>query len=812
MSSLTASARTCFALSCLLWFAFDAAAATVTRGPFLQLANEHGVTVVLLTDDPAVAKVRYGTSANAMNEVVSDPKPTTEHVLPLSNLSASTRYWYEVEIDGAVVAGGPDHTFRTYPEKGSPEPFRFIAWGDSGNGTSGQLAVARRMTELNAEPAFGLILGDIIYPGGEAENYDPYYFAPYRDLLRRMAVWPTIGNHDVVTQNGAPYLDAFHLPTNNPAGTELYYSWDYGNVHFVCLDTHRSSFSPGSAQLQWLAQDLAASNAQWKIVYFHVPPYSGGTHADSAAVKNNILPVLEEAGVDVVFSGHSHVYERTFLLKANTVVQNNVARYDQRLSEGSIYVVSGSAGMTGPLSNPNHPLMAFQKGNTLGASVIEVSGPVLRGYFLDSDNEASDLFTLLKNNDTLPPGIAAVRAPSSNLVEVTFDEPVGEGATALANYTISPPVAVTSAVLQGDGRTVLLHTEPHPGGAYRLDVSGIRDTALPNPNPIPSGSSARYNVPVDLVPRGGTWRYLAGSGTPPPEWVNPGFADGSWGEGQAPLGYGENGIATTLPSAITAWARAGFDLGSPSSIAKLSLGIRYDDGVVVYLNGAEVARRGVPAGQTATTVASISHEADGFEAIDLTSQRAKLVAGRNVLAVEVHNVSADSSDLLLDAELRAEAQELPPPFVVVHSPADGMTQVPVTTPITAMVRDEAAGIDPSGIRLALNGEDVAAQIGGTANERTVSFIPVGGYVPGSAIAVELRATNAAGISMAPVTWSFVVESGASIQPGADAGAHAEGGSGGTPGITSSCGCMTTGGFIPVGLALLLAAATRRRSR
>ncbi|MHB8875360.1 MAG: purple acid phosphatase family protein, partial [Myxococcaceae bacterium] len=687
-------------LLCAVLFAADAQALAITRGPFLQRASDQGVTVVFLTDTAATATVRYGASRAQLTSQVSDGSATTTHVLAITGLTPSTRYYYQVESGGQVLAGGPDFTFRTYPVKGSPEPFSFLAWGDSGTGGTGQWAVADRLKALNVTPDFGLILGDIIYPGGEAALYDPRYFQPYQALLRKMVIWPTIGNHDVVTAGGQPYLDAFYLPTNNPASSELYHSWDYGNAHFVCLDTHVSSFSAGSAQLQWAAQDLAASTARWKFAYFHVPPYSGGTHLDSASVKANILPVLEAAGVDVVFSGHSHVYERTFLLKANAVVQNHAAVYDQRVAPGSIYVVSGTAGQSGALANASHPLMAFQRGSILGSSIIEVSGPVLRGYFLDQANQAIDLFTLYKNSDDDPPRLGAVRARSATQVEVTFNEPVGNGAQTAANYSISPQVAVLGAALQGDGRTVLLSTAPHLGGTHRLTVSGVHDTASPTPNPIVPGSFAYYELPLNFVVRGGPWRYLVGSVDPAAGWTGANFADGSWTQGASPIGYGETGLGSTVPAAtLTVYARAAFTVTGPAEISKLGLQIRYDDGVVVFLNGAEVARRGVPANQTRSTPSSLSHEATAFETIDLTGEIGRLVAGPNVLAVEVHNVGTTSSDLLIDAELSAEKREASAPYLVSHLPADGATGVALDAAISAQVKDDASAISPADITL-----------------------------------------------------------------------------------------------------------------
>jgi len=110
----------------------------------------------------------------------------------------------------------------------------------------------------------------------------------YPDVLRQSVVWPTIGNHDTYTDftlTDFPYLHIFSLPTQGeaggvPSGTKRYYSFNYGNIHFVCLDSMSSVRTTGSPMLQWLAQDLAANTngLAWLIAFWHHPPYSKGTH------------------------------------------------------------------------------------------------------------------------------------------------------------------------------------------------------------------------------------------------------------------------------------------------------------------------------------------------------------------------------------------------------------------------------------------------------------------------------------------------------------------------------------------------------
>jgi hypothetical protein len=652
-----------------------AVGAELTRGPYLQLAGPTELTIVFRTSTVTSGEVRFGELGQPLSRTVSSFMPTDEHVLKLTGLTPLTTYQYEVVVDGVPLAGGEAFRFRTYPATGTSAPFRFFAWGDSGTGTLEQLRVSERLAHEADEAAFSLILGDIIYYAGAPELYDARFFGPYASLLRRMVIWPTIGNHDVALDpTGGPYRDAYFLPANNPAQSELYYSWDYGDAHFVCLDTHVSGHQAGAPQLVWAAADLAASNAKWKFVYFHVPPYSGGTHSDDPFVRDNILPVLEAAGVDVVFTGHSHVYERTYLLRGNSVVQSDRNEYTREVSDaGTLYVVSGTAGQTGAISRPQHPLMAFQAGSVLGATVIDVNGDDLRGYFLVDDGSAIDLFHLRKGPDLAAPRILTVRAPDPRRLEVVFDEPLFPGsgpggAERLGAWDVNPFVRVYDARLSSDARTVVLTTSAMEPGTYELGALGIGDRSG---HGNLSSSRMRFVVRRTLeLTSGQASRYALGDAGA--DWREPRGDEAGWAVGDAPLGFGEPGVATQVSSGtVTMYVRTPFTLPVPRALVRgLRLELDYDDGFVASLNGVEIARQNVWAQQGPDTLAS-AERARGLTQRYVVGPRADALLRDdvNVLAIEVHNASQFSSDLFLSLRLLAEVDEPPDAGVLDAGPA-----------------------------------------------------------------------------------------------------------------------------------------------
>ncbi len=192
------------------------------------------------------------------------------------------------------------------------ESLTFAVVGDTGTGGSAQAAVAGLLERTR--PDLLLITGDVVYPDGGYDSYGPKFYAPYRDLIKTTPILPVLGNHDVMTGDGRPYLDNFRLPHDNPQETERYYSFDAGNAHFAALDSelyHADDAGSAREQKAWLEKDLARSDMPWKIVFLHRPPFSSSHHGSDEKIRDDLRPVFERYGVNLVFSGHDHDYERT---------------------------------------------------------------------------------------------------------------------------------------------------------------------------------------------------------------------------------------------------------------------------------------------------------------------------------------------------------------------------------------------------------------------------------------------------------------------------------------------------------------------
>lgn len=368
-------------------------ALTLTRYPSVWLQTPSSIRIAWQTDVSAPGKVLFGVTPDLGSEA-SHTGSTSDHSVALTGLTPSSQYYYRIVSGVDTLTTGGD-TFRTAPV--TTEPFRFLAFGDPGRATPEQIALAARIESL--QPDLAILTGDIIYEGGEAANFTPQYFNIYRPTIAGTPFYPCLGNHDVVTSNGQPYLDAFYLPFNNPASTERYYSFDYSNAHFAALEVTVENAAPSAVIRAWLDADLAATTKHWKFVFFHVPMYSNpGGHGGDAAIAASLEPILDARGVDIVFTGHNHFYTRTYPMAGGTIVDSSQEPNYVNPS-GPIYIVTGGAGRAlNPLSGSN-AYEAFSK-STFHTTSVDVSGTTVSFEAVERDGTVFDSMTLTKDTPT----------------------------------------------------------------------------------------------------------------------------------------------------------------------------------------------------------------------------------------------------------------------------------------------------------------------------------------------------------------------------------------------------------------------------
>lgn len=352
-----------------------AGAGVLLRRPYLQQMTTQSVRVVWTTPgqtDPGTVVVTlpggsFVATVTAERDLTARlPKGAFQWNAAISGLSPDTLYCYELQAGGFLVRRAG---FRTPPAPASGRPVQFVALGDSGNGSADQQAVLEQILTVPLD--FFVHLGDIAYENGSRAQLEAYFFRMYADLLENVAVFPVSGNHEYETEGAAPYREAFMLPENGgAAGFERWYSYDWGDVHFVALDTERT----GPVQAAWLDADLAANRLPWTVVTLHKPPFSSGDHGNDAAVQKYFLPLFERHRVRLVLGGHDHHYERNHQMN------------------GVIYVVSGAGGRgTRPFGRSTNTAFAESVCHFL---FVTVAGDTMTVHAIDATGQEFDSFKL----------------------------------------------------------------------------------------------------------------------------------------------------------------------------------------------------------------------------------------------------------------------------------------------------------------------------------------------------------------------------------------------------------------------------------
>lgn len=334
----------CLLVAAPLW------AATAVHSPYLQNVRGNRALVVWSTRENMVGKVQFSTDQSFDRSATSrirgfTPEQTGlpwtfyQHQAELTDLAPGAEYFYRVIMaDGTNLSPESEHHFRTP----GPGKATFLVFGDSGSGSANQQALTAAI--VKERPDFILHVGDMAYEDGNYNQFQSNYFDSYKPIMRRAPVFPSPGNHEYYTDRAAPYLNLHAVPSDKVPEIDRgrYYSFDWGAVHFLSLDSNLLDNGFSTARmLAWLEEDLASAAAPWKVAYFHHLPYPLEHHLDDpycANVRHTLLPVLEKYGVQLVFAGHEHIYERTKALRSDTPIA---------AGRGTVYVTTGGAGGTG---------------------------------------------------------------------------------------------------------------------------------------------------------------------------------------------------------------------------------------------------------------------------------------------------------------------------------------------------------------------------------------------------------------------------------------------------------------------------------
>jgi hypothetical protein len=461
-----------------------------TAYPYLQpgtsgtrlVQGKEAMVIAWQTDGtPAKFEVEYGThNLNGRAQIESRDRQNSDYhdgarvnfVAQIQGLRLNTRYHYRVLMNGETLIEG---YFTTRKPRGAST--RFVAFGDNSCGDPSDHAIA--YYAYQAHPDFVMNTGDNVYNHGLDSEYSRFFFPVYNSdeagpktgapLLRSIPFYSVLANHDLTGNDprqrqvadftkhpdSLGYFTNLHLPLNGPvsptypleafgdpvavkrftdcAGVRYpqmgNYSYDYGDAHFLCLDSNVYVDPTDSALQEWIAQDLSHTDAPWKIVVYHHPAFNVGREHYSEQHMRVLAPLLETHGVHVVLNGHEHTYQRTRPIKfvpsgpgaakhvntGNRLVPGTFAvdrKFDGKTvtkPDGIVHITTGAGGndLYDPESNDNpskwlHPqddnadYVARFVSNRHSLTVVDVHRDRLEFSQVDEFGKEADQFVITR--------------------------------------------------------------------------------------------------------------------------------------------------------------------------------------------------------------------------------------------------------------------------------------------------------------------------------------------------------------------------------------------------------------------------------
>ena len=293
--------------------------------PYMQNITRDSLTIMWESHPPTNSWLRYRQHGSDVWTEIHQSGAIQIHQIQIDGFEPGSDYEYQISLDGSGEwRPVKPATFSTPALDNST--YRVVVYGDTRTEYEQHQIVADAI--LASYPDIIFHVGDLVESGKNYEDWGQQFFSPAAEMLTSIPFVPVLGNHEYAGEEHLWYLDLFELP--DTASTEKWFSMNYGCTQFVGLDSNETepdvSLEPGSDQYNWLQAELqstAFNDATWKFVLFHHPIYTSGPHI--AEDYEHLVTLFEAAGVNMVFNGHNHHYERSY-------------------KDGIYYIVTGGGG------------------------------------------------------------------------------------------------------------------------------------------------------------------------------------------------------------------------------------------------------------------------------------------------------------------------------------------------------------------------------------------------------------------------------------------------------------------------------------
>jgi predicted phosphodiesterase len=368
-------------------FNVNAFSQNITKGPYLVVSESNSTIVRWETDMQTNGVIKYGIDCSMETEKIATLRgEKNDHYLyevTIDNLKQDSEYYYIVLSDNYKT----EIQNFTIPSD-TNNVLRFVAMGDS---RSNPEIFDKIIQNVEAEaPSLIISMGDLVENGGNYDQWNDYYFSVADELIGEVPLVSTLGDHEGDGDNGELFR---HYLRTTQSTEKQWFSFDYGDAHFISLDYRH----PDSKEMiDWFIRDIAISKEKWNFVYMHRPCYNLGGHRSTWG--REFWPNLfSEYNIDIVFSGHSHIYERFFPIKDISQKDTWPVTYITTGGAGAGLYDASESKYLAEVESTNHFVSIELIGDTLKAETIRNDGSFLDKFtFIKGDSKIEDKYVNVK--------------------------------------------------------------------------------------------------------------------------------------------------------------------------------------------------------------------------------------------------------------------------------------------------------------------------------------------------------------------------------------------------------------------------------
>ena len=367
-------------------------AQTITKGPYLAEPKNNSIIVRWESDVEQPFVIKYGNTIKLSNEIIAQMVDTSNsrylYEGKIENLVPNKKYFYQVVADTLKSNVIP---FKCNITK--DRPLTFVVTGDSRS----NVRIFNEISEgiKNKNPDLIISVGDIVRNGGNYKQWDEYFFNVAGKLIDRIPFLPSVGDHESSKGDGdeGKLFTYFYMPNKNYK--KLWYSYDYGNAHFVVLDYR---YPESKEMIEWFKKDMSNSHSEWNFVYMHRPSYNLGGHC--SAWGREIWPKLfSKYNIDIVFAGHSHLYERFYPVRPNNKPEAHAVTYITSGGSGAYLYKTGKSHLLAFAKSVYHYIVVKLNNDQIELTAYKKDGSILDKVSWEKNSESFNAF--VKSQDEL---------------------------------------------------------------------------------------------------------------------------------------------------------------------------------------------------------------------------------------------------------------------------------------------------------------------------------------------------------------------------------------------------------------------------